>query len=147
MNDVVGSAKLPWSDWVPFAAALATAPKLPGVYVARERRTSQVIYVGMAGERKGQGIKDRLAAYTSGKGLVSGLGEAAFDRAIADETWLRERLAEVVDGHPRSAKAWGRLAIERADLEVCWSTTTDRKSAVVLEAPVVTALRSSLWNI
>lgn len=35
----------------------------------------------MTGERKGNGLRGRLAIYASGKGASSGLGEHAFDRA------------------------------------------------------------------
>ena len=47
-----------WSDWSPFVGAVAAAPKEPGVYMAKD--DSQVVYVGMAAERRGQGIKGRL---------------------------------------------------------------------------------------
>ena len=56
-----------WASWTPFGDALATAPRLPGVYLAREGARGALVYVGMAGERRGQGIRGRLAIYTSGK--------------------------------------------------------------------------------
>jgi len=34
--------------------------KLPGVYLIRERKTNEIIYVGIAGERKGEGLKGRI---------------------------------------------------------------------------------------
>lgn len=55
-----------WSDWVAFDEALATAPRLPGVYEfrvsAQPGRAS--VYIGMAGERREQGIREigRLCA-------------------------------------------------------------------------------------
>ena len=69
-------------------------PRLPGVYLAREGATGELVYVGMAGERRGQGIRERLTIYARGKALASGLGEAVFDRALADPEWLRDRLTE-----------------------------------------------------
>ena len=99
-----------WSGWVSFNEALAVAPRLPGVYVARQSDTGPIVYIGMAGERTGggrpQGIRGRLAVYTTGKGLASGLGEAAFDRALADPEWVAARLSyrtpEVVVVQPRA---------------------------------------------
>lgn len=139
-----------WSDWVPFAEALAHAPRLPGVYMAREGPAGSVVYIGMAGERKGsgkpQGIRGRLAIYASGKGLASGLGEAVFDRALADATWLGARLAELETRGPRRAKHWGTEAFNRADIYVCWTTTIDRRSALELENQLIAAAGAGLWN-
>ena len=73
-----------WSPWVPFAEALDVAPREPGVYVVREGRAGPIVYVGMAGERRGSGLRGRLRVYASGKALTSGLGEAVADRAFAD---------------------------------------------------------------
>lgn len=135
-----------WSEWLPLHAAVTLAPQEPGVYLARQAQ-GPVIYVGMAGERRGQGVRGRLKIYTSGKGLASGLGEAVFDRALADPTWLRARLAEVDAGEPRRAKEWGKAAIEWADVQVCWTTTPDRASALALELTVLRALHADpLWN-
>lgn len=135
-----------WSNWMPLAEAVAVAPQLPGVYLARQPE-GPVIYVGMAGERRGQGVRGRLKIYFSGKALASGLCEAVFDRALADATWLRARLAEVEAGRPRRAKEWGRAAMERAGVQVCWTTTPDRASALTLEIAVLRLLRADpLWN-
>lgn len=136
-----------WSDWVPFAEALAIAPKVPGVYLAREGANGSLVYIGMAGERRGSGLRGRLAVYSSGKALTSGLGEAVFDRALADPAWLRERLAEVEAGSPARAKEWGRIAFQRVDLQVRWATVTDKAAATALERACLDALTSStLWN-
>jgi hypothetical protein len=117
------------------------------VYLAREGSDGPIVYVGMAGERRGQGIRGRLNVYSRGKALVSGLGEAVMDRALADTGWLRERLAEVEQGRPMRAKAWGQAAIARANLHVCWAVTVDRRSASELEQAVLFALESGeLWN-
>jgi hypothetical protein len=43
----------------------------------------------MAAERRGQGIRGRLTVYRRGRAAVSGLGEAAMDRALRDPDWLR----------------------------------------------------------
>jgi hypothetical protein len=140
-----------WSPWVPFEKALATAPLVPGVYMAREGTEGPVVYVGMAGERAGggrpKGLRGRLSVYLSGKGMVSGLGEAVMDRALADAAWLGERLAEVERGEPKRAKEWGQAALVRAKLQVRWTTTTDKASAAALEQRVLRTLHDTgLWN-
>jgi hypothetical protein len=94
-----------WSPWMPFSEARAAAPRQPGVYLAREGLDGPIVYAGMAGERRGQGIRGRLNVYGSGKALASGLGEAVMDRALADVHWLRERLDDVEQGRPLRAKA------------------------------------------
>lgn len=73
------------------------------VHGASRRPGGDIIYVGMAGERRGQGVRGRLAIYGTGKGLASGLGEAVLDRALADPDWLQQRLDEVHAGQPRRA--------------------------------------------
>jgi hypothetical protein len=140
-----------WSPWVPFTEAVRTAPREPGVYLARQGY--EVLYVGMAGPRdRGgkaapKGLRGRLAFYGSGKALASGLGEAVFARAIADPDWLRARLADVEAGHPGTLRDWGRAAFQRADLEVCWAVTADKAAATELERRVIDLLRDrGLWN-
>lgn len=136
-----------WSPWRPLKEAASDAPRLPGVYMARDGEHGPLVYVGMAGERRGQGIRGRLGIYFSGKGLVSGLGEAAFDRALADPAFLQDRLDTLRVGRPERAKVWGKLAIERADLWIRWATTRDRRTAAVLELQVIRALHAEdLWN-
>lgn len=112
-----------------------------------------MIYVGMAGERSGrgssapQGIRGRLSAYLRGSGVVSGLGEAAMDRALADPAWLKERSAEAVVGSPRRAKEWGTQALVRADVHVRWLTAADRGAARALELECQRLLAgTALWN-
>jgi hypothetical protein len=79
--------------------------------------------------------------------MVSGLGEAALDRALADADWLRARLREVEAGRPSRALLWGQAAIEHADVHISWATTKDRSTAVALERQVLDALRDwDLWN-
>lgn len=137
-----------WSSpWVPLAEAATAAPLEPGVYMARKGVDGAVVYVGMAGERSGRGIRGRLTVYSRGKAAVSGLGEAAIDRALADRVWLRERLTNVEAGKPERAAAWARLALQRANLHLRWAVTADRAEAVELEKAVLKALRSTaLWN-
>jgi len=139
-----------WSDWIPFAEALAVAPRVPGVYMAREGETGEIVYIGMAGERAGggkpQGVRGRLAIYASGKGLASGLGEAVFDRALADPDWVRARLVELETTGPRRAKHWGIEAFARADLHIRWKTTADRATAAALEDRLVRQAGTTLWN-
>jgi len=136
-----------WSTWVPWSDAVGTASLRPGVYIARVGADGDVVYVGMAGERRGRGIRGRLTVYRRGKGAVSGLGEAAMDRALADPAWLRTRLAAVERGHPERTSAWATAALERVDLHVRWAERDDRAQALALEAAVLEALvGSDLWN-
>lgn len=140
-----------WSSWVPFAEAVKVAPLLPGVYMAREGVEGPVVYVGMAGERAGsgrpQGLRGRLLVYARGKALTSGLGEAVADRAFADASWLRARLAEVEQGQPMRAVEWGRSALARADLHIRWAVAADKAEAVLLEQAVGRLIAiDQLWN-
>jgi len=137
-----------WSQWIPFSDALKVAPRFPGVYmfrIAAEPHRGPV-YIGMAGERKGNGLRGRLAIYASGKGAGSGLGEHAFDRALEDPTWLQARLDEALAGTPMRAKAAARSAIDHAGLEVRWQTVQTRAQALQLEAQLITEYRPQLWN-
>jgi hypothetical protein len=86
--------------------------------------------------------------YASGKGAVSGLGEAAFNRALADPVWVTQRLTELEAGEARRATSWARAAIDRADLRVRWACVADRAAAVVLERRVIATLHGMpLWNV
>ena len=149
MSDVDNN-QVEWSQWVRFSDALTTAPRLPGVYRARTGRDGPVVYVGMAGERAGgrrpQGLRGRLAVYASGKALASGLGEAVFDRALADVDWVQSRLDELCAGRTARAKHWGVAAFERADLYLSWTVTPDRAAAKLLEHTTIAENRTSLWN-
>ncbi|MFD8008255.1 hypothetical protein [Streptomyces mirabilis] len=134
-----------WTNWVPLVSA--DPPLLPGVYLARQRANGPVVYVGVgAGERKAGGLRGRLRRYTSGKALASGLGEAIFDRALADPQWLRQRLAEVESGRPMRATGWGKAALLWADLHVCWTVTKTRADAVALEKEVLALQGVDWWN-
>lgn len=137
-----------WSEWVPFANALKVAPRFPGVYMFRIAKEPQrgPVYIGMAGERRGNGLRGRLAIYASGKGAGSGLGEHAFDRALEDPKWLQARLDEAHAGRPMRAKAAARSAIDHAGLEVRWQTVETRALALQLEAELITEYRVQLWN-
>ena len=81
-----------WSPWYPFDDACKEAPRLPGVYMARLSIDGPVVYVGMAGERRGTGVRGRLTVYSRGRAAVSGMGEAAMDRALADVAWMQDRV-------------------------------------------------------
>ena len=136
-----------WSAWAPLIESVAGAPTVPGVYMAREKHSGQVVYVGMAGERSGRGLRGRLRVYLSGKAAVSGLGEAAMDRALADANWLDQRLAEVRAGSPARTRAWASRALTRADLEIRWATCTDKAAAAALERQTISTLAGTgLWN-
>jgi hypothetical protein len=140
-----------WSPWIPFETAIRAAPREPGVYLMREPLTGIIRYVGMAGERAGggrpQGLYGRLTVYRSGKGAVSGFGEAALDRALADPDWIEQQLDDLRRNGPKRAKDWARDAVVRLGLEVSWSVTADRADALYLESKVLARLRTGgLWN-
>jgi hypothetical protein len=135
-----------WSPWVPFDRAVDTAPREPGVYMARTGRRGAIVYIGHAGERlrSEPGIRGRLTAYVKGN-LVRGLGGRVADRAFADPVWVRERLEEVERGSPRPVAQWGMEAFIRADLYIRWATTADKETALRLEAQCQ-ALCPDLWD-
>ena len=139
-----------WSPWLPFADARGVAPREPGVYLLRET-TGEIRYVGMAGERAGsgrpQGLYGRLSVYWSGKGAVSGFGEAALDRALADPKWVEQQLERLRATGPQRAKEWAQQAVLRLGLEVSWAVSADKGDALFLEAQVVALLRPhGIWN-
>lgn len=144
-------SKANWAPWRPFQAAIADAPRLPGVYLLREPATQLIRYVGMAGERVGggraQGLRGRLTVYQSGKGAVSGFGEAALDSAFADTEWVEQQLERLRTAGPQRAKQWAAAAISRLAPEISWATTADRTTARLLEDEVVALLRQhDIWN-
>lgn len=145
-NDVV-AALAKWSPWLPFHDAAVSAPRLPGVYLARQGAVGGLVYVGMAGERRGQGLRGRLTVYRRGKAAVSGLGEAVLDRALADATFVQEHLEQLIGGQPKRAATWAQDALHWADLHIRWAVTEDRQAAVTLERAVLDASAASpLWN-
>ncbi len=140
-----------WSPWLSFETARVAAPREPGVYLLREPVTGVIRHVGMAGERAGggrpQGLRGRLAAYWTGKGAVSGFGEAALDRALADPDWIARQLDDLRRRGPQRAKDWARDAVLRLGLEVSWTVCADRGDALFLEDQVASRLRThGLWN-
>ncbi|WP_458107694.1 hypothetical protein M1D51_19510 [Arthrobacter sp. R3-55] len=137
-----------WSEWVPFDLALPLAPLFPGVYTFRKADEPEPgpVYIGMAGERKGTGIRGRLSIYASGRGATSGLGEHAMDRALADPAWIQARLDEAIAGRPMRATVAARSAIDHARLEVRWQTVSTRAEALVLEGQLIAEHAGRLWN-
>ncbi|MFC5261772.1 hypothetical protein ACFPJ1_06590 [Kribbella qitaiheensis] len=140
-----------WCPWMPFEDAIRSAPREPGVYLLREPMTGVIRYVGMAGERAGsgrpQGLYGRLTVYRSGKGAVSGFGEAALDRALADPEWIEQQLRDLRQNGPKRAQDWARDAVVRLGLEVSWSVTPDRDDARYLETQILTRLQTrGLWT-
>jgi len=135
-----------WSTWQPFTPEVVRqAPTEPGVYLFAQ--DGALVYVGRAGERRGKGLRGRLTIYVSGRAPHSGLGNLALERALQDASWLRERLQEVEAGTTLTVQQWSRLAVERAALRVCWSTTADVEESKKLERAVLDALREEdLWN-
>lgn len=88
-----------------------------------------------------------LTVYSRGRAAVSGLGEAAMDRALADADWLRARLTQVEDGTVWRTRDWATAALDRAELRVRWATTETGLQARLLERTVLDALASvALWN-
>ena len=89
----------------------------------------------------------RLGVYRSGKGAVSGFGEAVLDRALGDEQFVIARLARLRVNGPMRTKDWAREAIAWLSPEVCWAVRTDRAFALELEDRVEKALKAhGLWN-
>jgi hypothetical protein len=147
VDEVLVDRLASWSPWLPFADAVAHAPRLPGVYLARQGSDGGLVYVGMAGERRGRGIQGRLTVYRRGKGAVSGLGEAVLDRALADPGFVRQRLDELLGGSTKRASIWAQDALTWADLHIRWTVTKDRAAAAALERVLLDALRTMpLWN-
>ncbi|HEY8719669.1 hypothetical protein [Pengzhenrongella sp.] len=135
-----------WSGWKPFdTVTVRSAPTTPGVYLFKQE--SALVYVGRAGERGGKGLRGRLTIYVSGRAPHSGLGNLAFERALQDSDWLRSRLAELEAGNCRTVQEWSVLAVQRAQLDICWSSSLAADDAVALERAVLDALRDeALWN-
>lgn len=136
-----------WSAWTPIDEAASQATTTPGVYMARTGPSGTIVYVGMAGLRSGKGVRGRLSVYARGVAIHSGLGQAAFDRALADVEFVRRRLADLEAGRAIRARDWGRAAIERADLYVRWATCATPEEARDLERRVIAASDpAGLWN-
>jgi hypothetical protein len=137
-----------WSPWIPFTPeVLRSVPRTPGVYMHRERRTQQVVYAGMAGDRSGNGMRGRLSIYALGRAPHSGLGSLCLDRALSDIAWMKERLMRLEAGEHWTTVDWARAAVIRADLEVRWASTSSAKEAADLEDTVIAAWATEpLWN-
>lgn len=141
-----------WSSWRPFEHSAIEAPRTPGVYQFRLPATNEVVYVGMAGERRvsggaPKGLHGRLTIYRRGRGAVSGFGEAALDRALGDIDFLEARLTELRTQGAQRAKVWAQKAIAWLAPEVRWATCRDRTEALRLEDEVEKLLGPhGLWN-
>ncbi len=96
-----------WSEWVLFSEALATAPRVPGVYMAREGEAREIVYIGMVGERSGIPI---------GCGPVSP---------------NLKRLGRVAPTTGASKRSLELIFTSR------WTTTADKASAAALEDRLV----------
>lgn len=138
-------ANLEWSPWHPLEQAATEATTSPGVYAARS--DDQLVYIGMAGERRGLGVRGRLQIYVRGRGAVSGLGEAALDRALADPAWLAQRLTTLLTEGPSRSKDWAVAALHRAAVELCWVPAPDGPTAREGETQALQELEDvALWN-
>lgn len=135
-----------WSDWQAFDDRIDWVPREPGVYLFRLPDDQRIVHAGMAGERaaagRPQGLRGRLAAYLSGHDAVGGFGEAALDRALADQAWVAGQAAR----GPRRARRWAADAIVRLGVEVSWAERPERADAQHLLEQVRAALRPhGLW--
>ena len=136
---------LEWSGWHPLHDAAHVATTSPGVYLARA--DEDIVYVGMAGERRGKGVRGRLQIYARGRGAVSGLGEAALDRALSDPEWLSEQLERLRMNGPSRTKLWATEALRHADLSLCWTPAPSAETAREWETRVLLELEDvALWN-
>lgn len=137
-----------WSPWIPFTPeVLHSVPRTSGVYMHRERRTHQVIYAGKTGDRGGDGMRGRLSIYALGRAPHSGLGSLCLDRALCDIVWMKERLTSLEAGERWTTVDWARAAVNLADLEVRWASTSTPKEAGDLEDAVLAAwTHEPLWN-
>lgn len=78
---------------------------------------------------------------------VSGFGEAALDRALADPDWLAGRLDDLNINGPRRTKDWAIAALARVPFDVCWSAAESAGHARDCEAGVLEELEDlDLWN-
>jgi hypothetical protein len=84
--------------------------------------------------------------WRSSTSAISGLGDAALDRALAEQSWLQDMVERTrVDG-PLRATEWAKAALARADLELRWTITSDRSSAVIAERRLIAEAEHRLWN-
>lgn len=144
-RDTLRLANLEWSPWHRLEQAAKEATTSPGVYAARS--DDQIVYIGMAGERRGLGVRGRLQIYVRGRGAVSGLGEAALDRALADPAWLAQRLTTLLTEGPSRSKNWAVAALHRAAVELCWVAAPDGPTAREWETQALQELEDvALWN-
>lgn len=144
-HDTLHLAGLEWSPWHPIAHAAKEATTSPGIYAARS--DDQLVYIGMAGERRGLGVRGRLQIYVRGRGAVSGLGEAALDRALGDPAWLAQRLTTLLADGPSRSKDWAVAALHRAQVELSWVAAPDGPTAREWETQVLQELEDvALWN-
>lgn len=144
-HDLLQLAGLNWSAWHSLEQAARSATTSPGVYAARS--DGQLVYIGMAGERRGQGVRGRLQVYLRGRGAVSGLGEAALDRGLADPAWVAQRLTDLLTGGATRSKDWAVAALHRVQLELCWAAAPDGVTARDWELKALQELEDvALWN-
>ena len=90
---------------------------------------------------------DGSPVYRTGHGAVSGFGEAALDRALADPAWIERQQARLGADGPRRARQWAADGIARLAPEVSWATCYERADARHLASEVELLLRPyGLWN-
>ncbi|PWC03479.1 hypothetical protein DCE94_10565 [Agromyces badenianii] len=101
----------------------------------------------MAGERRGSGLRGRLSMYRRGKAATSGFGEAALDRALADEAFVVGQLDRLRTEGAQRTSAWARDAIAWFAPDIRWAVTADSTTALLLEAEIEKVLRpNGIWN-
>lgn len=121
------------------STAICSAPTAPGVHLVRVV-DGPLVYLGMAVERSGRGLRGRLGVYRSGKAAISDLGEAALSRALADPAFVQARLDDLASGLVRTARDWAAAALTHTALALCWATTPGRTAVAALERTVLLAL-------
>ena len=121
----------PWASYVPRSAHAGQGYMSP-----RYADTGHIFYVGEAHQR---GVRARLDEYRLGNDL-NGLGAVLADLALADAEFVRERLADIESGSPRTAVQWMKLAMERRNIQFSVSETEDGPSAQLLESRVLDAI-------
>lgn len=80
--------------------------------------------------------------YARGRGAVSGLWEAALDRALADSLFVRQRAVSAREWQAERAKDWARAALAWANVRACCTERSTKADAIVLEDELVALLEA-----
>ena len=78
---------------------------------------------------------------------MSGLGEAALDRALADPIFVKQRLHLLESGTAERAKDWARAALGWANVHVSWVERSTKAESADFEDELLELLEAhDLWN-